>query len=102
MSENTTRTVRVRASELEGRAWLNTGDKTSPWLTYAAKSSSSTSGPSAASTACIVLDELRPSKKNSPTCSSPSVCTAPNLSTKPTRSARRSRRPLPHHPPRTR
>ena len=27
MSENTTRTVRVRASELEGRAWLNTGDK---------------------------------------------------------------------------
>ena len=27
MSENTTRNVRVRASELEGRAWLNTGDK---------------------------------------------------------------------------
>ena len=27
MSENTNRTVRVRASELEGRAWLNTGDK---------------------------------------------------------------------------
>lgn len=27
MSENTTRSVRVRASELEGRAWLNTGDK---------------------------------------------------------------------------
>ena len=27
MSENTIRSVRVRASELEGRAWLNTGDK---------------------------------------------------------------------------
>ena len=27
MSENTTRNVRVRASEIEGRAWLNTGDK---------------------------------------------------------------------------
>ena len=80
MSENTTRSVRVRASELEGRAWLNTGDKNLTLQDLRGKIVI----PSAASTACTSSTNYALSKKNSPTCSSPSAYTAPNSNTKQT------------------
>ena len=49
---DTGRRPRVRAPELAGRGWLNTGGATCASPTCAAASCCSTSGPSAASTAC--------------------------------------------------
>ena len=77
MSENTTRSVRVRASELEAAPGSTPATRTSPCRTFAAKSLFSTSGPSAASTAYTSSTNYALSKKNSPTCSSPSAYTDP-------------------------
>ena len=83
MSENTTRSVRVRASELEGRAWLNTGDKNLTLQDLRGKIVILDFWTLCCINCLHVLDELR-SKKNSPTCSSPSAYTAPNSNTKQT------------------
>ena len=64
-----TRRARVRAPELRGRGWLNTGGRDarrSP--TCAARSSCSTSGPSAASTACTSSTSCARWRRSTPTC----------------------------------
>ena len=77
MSENTTRNVRVRASELEGRAWLNTGDKNLTLQDLRGKIVILDFWTLCCINCLHVLDD-------SPMYSSPSACTAPSSSTKPT------------------
>ena len=75
----------MRAPELAGRGWLNTGGRDarrSP--TCAAGSSSSTSGPSAASTACTSSTSCARWRSSTPTRWSSSACTRRSSSTRPT------------------
>ncbi len=79
------KTVRVRASELIGRSWLNTGEKNLDLQALRGKIVILDFWTLCCINCLHVLDELRPSKKNSRMCSSPWACTAPNLSMRQTR-----------------
>jgi len=84
MSENTNRTVRVRASELEGRAWLNTGDKNLTLQDLRGKIVILDFWTLCCINCLHVLDELRPLEEEFSDVLVQSAYTAPNSNTKQT------------------